>query len=286
MSAEQTSPSVLQTSTAKRRFDPRRILPALVFIPICYGVVRYAPPIVFFGFVCASALLALRELYRLRFTPQPAWLETLAGATATVLLLISVQWPELVSVPTALALTIVALPVVRLCSTRELRHTLGDLATLYFGLLYVGFTLGHFLPLRALPDGVFLVFFVLFVTWAGDTGAYVFGLHFGSRPLAPAISPKKTVEGLIGGVVLAMLAALVARAWFLPAFTLPEAAAVGVGLGVIGALGDLVESALKRSAGVKDSGSLIPGHGGMLDRIDSLLFTTPALYYYLVLVHA
>jgi phosphatidate cytidylyltransferase len=137
---------------------------------------------------------------------------------------------------------------------------------------------------RALPNGELLIFFLLLVTWAGDTGAYYAGMSLGRRKLAPVISPNKTVEGLIGGLMLAVLAAVGARLWFLPSFSLADCLATGLLLTGAGVLGDLAESALKRSAGVKDSGSLIPAHGGMLDRLDSLLFTAPAFYYYVTVV--
>jgi phosphatidate cytidylyltransferase len=137
---------------------------------------------------------------------------------------------------------------------------------------------------RALDGGEFLVFFVVLVTWAGDTGAYYVGMSLGRHQLAPVISPNKTVEGLMGGLLLALAMAVVASLWFLPSLTLADCLATGLLLAGAGLLGDLVESALKRSAGVKDSGMLIPGHGGMLDRLDSLLFTAPIFYYYVTLV--
>jgi phosphatidate cytidylyltransferase len=143
--------------------------------------------------------------------------------------------------------------------------------------------LGHLLLTRALARGEFLIFFVVLVTWAADTGAYYVGTVLGKHRLAPVISPNKTVEGLIGGVVLAVVAALVAQAWFLPDFSITDCLATGIILSVAGLFGDLAESAMKRSAGVKDSGWLLPAHGGMLDRLDSMLFTAPAFYYYMVL---
>jgi phosphatidate cytidylyltransferase len=137
---------------------------------------------------------------------------------------------------------------------------------------------------RALEGGEFLIFFLVLVTWAGDAGAYYTGRSLGRRQLAPVISPNKTVEGLLGGLILAVAAALVARAWFLPSFSVADCVAIGLLLTMAGALGDLTESVLKRSAGVKDSGTVIPAHGGMLDRLDSLLFAAPAFYYYVTLV--
>ncbi len=104
-------------------------------------------------------------------------------------------------------------------------------------------------------------------------------------PLAPVVSPKKTYEGLAGGLVLACLMAVVARAWFLPGFLAGRLPGARVILTITGLIGDLAESAMKRSAGFKDSGALIPGHGGMLDRLDSLLFTGPAFYYYVTIVN-
>jgi phosphatidate cytidylyltransferase len=134
-----------------------------------------------------------------------------------------------------------------------------------------------------LSEGLWLIFFLVLVTWAGDTGAYYAGVSLGRRPLAPTLSPKKTVEGLIGGWLAALAAALVASNWFLPSFDPLDAVAASFLLTGAGLIGDLSESALKRSAGIKDSGGLLPGHGGVLDRIDSLLFSSPVFYYYVIL---
>ena len=129
-----------------------------------------------------------------------------------------------------------------------------------------------------------MIFFLILVTWGGDTGAFVVGKTLGRRKLAPLISPNKTVEGLFGGLLFGTALALLARAWFLPTFTIGDCLALGVVLAGLGAVGDLVESSFKRSAGVKDSGTLIPGHGGILDRVDSLLFAAPTFYYYVTLI--
>ena len=127
-----------------------------------------------------------------------------------------------------------------------------------------------------------LVFFLFLVTWANDTAAYYTGMRWGRRPMAPVVSPKKTWEGAAGGLLVSVAAAFACHAWFVPSITTADALWLGLLMGIAAPLGDLCESILKRSAGVKESGSLIPGHGGILDRIDSLIFTTPAFYYYLL----
>jgi phosphatidate cytidylyltransferase len=130
------------------------------------------------------------------------------------------------------------------------------------------------------PDGPNLVFFLLLVVWLGDAGAYYTGKRFGRTKLSPRISPKKTVEGLIGGVMMSIITAVVIHLTFFPEFPMLAAIVMGAVLSVAGVIGDLAESMWKRSAAVKDSGSLIPGHGGFLDRFDSILFTAPILYVY------
>jgi phosphatidate cytidylyltransferase len=183
-----------------------------------------------------------------------------------------------------LLLTVLSAASLPLASRQDLRRAVMQSAVLVTGVLYIGLTLSCLLLTRALPEGEFLVFFVVLVTWAGDTGAYISGKTMGRHPLAPVISPKKTVEGLIGGVVLALVVAALSRLWFLPAVSLLDAVVLAALLTLAGLLGDLAESAIKRSVNQKDSGRLIPGHGGMLDRLDSLLFTAPCFYYYVTLV--
>ena len=267
-----------------KRWDSRRLYAAMVFIPLFYLLVRYLPPIAFFGLVVGASWLALVELYRLHFQPRVATMAIMLGLVMTTLVLSHLQWPEAVPLHPVLLLTLAATLLFHLLSKQDLSRSLVDISVLIFGTLYIGFALGHLLRTRALPDGIFLVFFVILVTWAGDTGAYYAGVSMGRTPLAPRISPNKTVEGLLGGCLLAVVIALIARAWFIPSFTIVDAVVLGILLTVAGLIGDLSESMFKRGAGVKDSGGLIPGHGGMLDRLDSLLLTAPAYYYYVTLL--
>ncbi|KIL73602.1 phosphatidate cytidylyltransferase [Bacillus badius] len=142
--------------------------------------------------------------------------------------------------------------------------------------LYVGFGFYYFIETR--EAGVIFVFFALFITWATDSGAYFVGRSFGKRKLWPEISPKKTIEGSVGGIIAAIIVALIISLvgdMDIPVFKLLIATAV---LSVFGQLGDLAESALKRHYGVKDSGTLLPGHGGILDRTDSWLFVFPLVH--------
>ena len=157
------------------------------------------------------------------------------------------------------------------------------------GILYMGWMLGHYVALRQLDHGRELVILAVFTTFACDTSAFFVGRAWGRHHMAPTISPHKTWEGAIGGFVGAVAAALALRSllslgdWSLP-LNYVEAIGVGCLIGVVAQLGDLLESLLKRRAGVKDSGNLIPGHGGVLDRIDSLVFTGVIVYYFVLWV--
>jgi phosphatidate cytidylyltransferase len=129
-------------------------------------------------------------------------------------------------------------------------------------------------------DGSRWIFFLLLVVWFGDTAAYYVGRALGRRPLAPLVSPKKTVEGALGGFLGNALAAMLAKQLFMPEAPLSQLLPLSTVLGVVSQIGDLSESALKRGAGVKDSSNLLPGHGGMLDRIDGVLFASPVMFGY------
>jgi phosphatidate cytidylyltransferase len=146
------------------------------------------------------------------------------------------------------------------------------------GVCYCAWLLGHAVWLRGRPDGPGLTLLALAVTWCGETAAYVVGRRWGRRPLAPRVSPAKTVEGALAQVVVSVAAACLGI--WAEVLSAAHALTIGLVLGVTGQVGDLVESFLKRSAQTKDAGGLVPGHGGLLDRLDSLLFNVPALYYY------
>ncbi len=158
-------------------------------------------------------------------------------------------------------------------------------ALIGFGLVYIPFTMGHILLLRgginfSGYDPLFLVWLPLIVTWITDISAFFVGTNLGKKKLAPAISPKKSVEGAIGGGILGVMVAL-GMGWFF-AWPLVPVLVLGIILATVGQAGDLVESCLKRNAGIKDSGNSLPGHGGFLDRMDSLIFTIPVAYYFVV----
>ncbi len=273
-----------EAAATKKRVDGRRLYAALIFIPLFYVLVRYFPPVFFFGLVVGAALLAQFEFYRLHFRDDRVPVLAALGLGTGALLLASLQWPGTLPERAVLLVALIAALTSRLVATSELKRSLVDSSVMVFGVLYVSLTLGHLLLTRTLPGGEYLIFFLVLVTWAGDTGAYYAGVTLGRHKLAPVVSPNKTIEGLLGGLVLAVVVAFIAQRWFLPTFTILDCVATGLLLTGVGVLGDLSESAMKRSAGVKDSGAVIPAHGGMLDRLDSLLFTAPTFYYYMTLV--
>lgn len=158
---------------------------------------------------------------------------------------------------------------------RDIARTPNRVGIAVLGAAYPGLLLSSLVRLRQLDRGTYWILLALVVTWLNDTGAYFSGRAFGRHKLYPRISPSKTVEGAVGGLVASVVGALAVRALVLPRLPWWGAAIVGAGGAVLGPLGDLSESMLKRAYGAKDSGHLLPGHGGILDRIDALLFNAP-----------
>ncbi|MDD5129275.1 MAG: phosphatidate cytidylyltransferase [Candidatus Omnitrophica bacterium] len=165
---------------------------------------------------------------------------------------------------------------------RDSSGVIVDISTTLFGILYVSWFFSFIIKIRYLAGGFGFLVALLLMIKLGDIGAYLIGSRWGKRPLIPHISPKKTIEGSLGGLLFSVLGALISKP-FLP-FDLGQLFLVALGLGVLGQLGDLSESLLKRDCQIKDSGSIFPGMGGVLDQIDSLLFTAPVFYFYLSVI--
>ncbi len=265
-----------------RRFDLRRLYTAAALIPAVYVIIAYLAPWALTLLLIAVGSIALLELYRLSFQSRLNRLLSGVGLAAFVVILarshLSLSLPELL-IAGALVVTMAVFFVAPSVEPRW-----KDALIILFGVLYVGSPLRTAVSTRSLPSGEFLILFLAVVTCASDTGAYYAGTLWGKHLLLPSISPKKTVEGVLGGLALAVMAALLAQQWFAAQLTLSDAVILGILLTIAGLIGDLFESVIKRRTGVKDSGGILPGHGGMLDRLDSLLFTAPTFYYYVACV--
>lgn len=226
----------------------------------------------------AFSLIGLLEFNRMALLGERLAEQYLGSAAGCLLVIpLYLQRFDLLLLFLVVALLLLALLYLfRLGPLDQLIYSLGWQLT---GLLYLPLLLGHLVLLRQLPDGRGWVFLVLFAIMACDSLAYFTGVTFGKHKLYPAVSPNKSIEGGLGGLVGACLGVWLASVLFLPHFTLGHVILVGLLLGVAGQVGDLFESLLKRACGVKDSGGIFPGHGGILDRLDSLLFAFPVAYY-------
>jgi phosphatidate cytidylyltransferase len=180
----------------------------------------------------------------------------------------------------ALSVAVIGGLVFALFRRGDLPVAVGRLGLLLLGVLYVGFFIPHVALLRQQPEGWRWVLFTVYSAMGSDSGAYFAGRAYGRRKLMPAVSPSKTVEGAVGGLVGAAIIGALCWLVFFRELPLGETLGVAVAIGVLAQLGDLCESALKRGFGAKDSGWIIPGHGGILDRLDSLLFPFVFSYYY------
>lgn len=166
---------------------------------------------------------------------------------------------------------------------RDISEALSSISVTMFGLLYIAWLFSFFVKLKFLTDGALLVSFLIVVTKMGDIGAYFAGNLFGVHSLIARISPNKTIEGTMGGLTFSIASAMLSKA-YLPKFTYGHLFALGLLLGILAQVGDLAESLLKRDCGVKDSASSFSGFGGVLDILDSLIFTAPIFYFYIMVV--
>ena len=259
----------------------KRLLSALVLLPVFLLIVVKAPGWMFNALVVVASAAALWELIRLfeqTGRPIDRGLALVGGVAVTASFAAArlIQPLELPVFSLLMAvLAVLAAPVWR--GTPDVTRSANTL----LAITYIGWLLGFGILLHHTSVvGDELVLYVVGVTWIGETAAYFVGSTMGRRKLAPVISPKKSVEGALAQLLASIATGAAVGAWLLPTCGVALWVGAGALLGVIGQFGDLAESAIKRSAGTKDTGALIPGHGGVLDRIDSLLFNLPAFYYF------
>jgi phosphatidate cytidylyltransferase len=258
----------------------KRLISALCILPPLVLIVYFGSSLHFLILLTCVVGLGLLEFYGMlaaKGFPCWRWLGVAMGALLPLAFYVGGMAHQ-----AAAATVVVLVFLVALFGRRELAVSVQSMAFTLLGVFYVGWLLSYVLLLRLLIDGPSYVFYIFGVVWLGDAAALVSGTLIGRHKLAPNISPQKTIEGAVGGMVGSLCGAISGGLWLLGHFTLLQCLAVGIMLAVFGQLGDLSESLLKRSTGIKDSGMLIPGHGGVLDKVDGILFGAPALYYYVL----
>jgi phosphatidate cytidylyltransferase len=258
----------------------QRVLSALVLLPLIFLVIWFDGP-VFPLFVAALAALGTLEFQGMMGLSRRHPL-TLFGIIG-VLLFILVA-PAEGSYTAPLLTSVVVLSLIWLLFRSPVKDAANNWAWTLVGIIYIGWLLSHFITLRELEGGREWVFFVVLATFAADTTAFFIGKAWGRHSLAAKISSAKTWEGALGGFLGAIAASLILALLLGLAIPYWQMVVLGILIGIFAPLGDLAESMLKRSTGLKDSGTLIPGHGGLLDRLDSILFTVVVVYYYVIWV--
>ncbi len=285
----------------------KRTLTAVLLIPPVVYLIGWSPKWLFLLAVVAGVLLALREYFALcramGYKVFP-WIGYGAGAALCVVQALPWQVNHFGVAP-MLGVFLLLIPSLALRRSMDLKDYLAAISVTIFGILYIGFALSCLVPIRfalyssfgnlgmlskepiqmmGLSLGSVLVMLLFLVIWAGDICAYLIGRSMGRTPFFARISPRKTWEGALAGLAGSLLAAWLFAHWFLATANVKVVILLAAWIALAGQVGDLVESAIKRGANQKDSGTLLPGHGGFLDRIDSLLFGAPALWLALLVL--
>jgi len=259
----------------------KRWITALFAIPLLILLILKGGATLFTLTIAGAAIIAMWEYYRIVFTghtpavPLYSFLWSYAAGAAIV-------W----SLPTYGFKAMVALIIVHfmgaaffsICRFSHAQDAPVVALKQVFGILYIPVCLAFLGLLYNAADGIHWIFMLLLVVAAGDTGAFYMGSYLGRHKLAPAVSPKKTIEGAMGGLAANLIACFVYSRLFLPALSTTGCIVFALCVGAVGQAGDLFESEFKRVAGIKDSGNLLPGHGGFLDRMDALIFAAPIAY--------
>lgn len=260
-----------------------RLLTAAVVVPPLLGLLFKGPAWGFFVLVLVASAIAASELFRMTH-PDDAVARGIGVVTTVAAAVVTYQYSTepraLLALIAGVTLLGLLTPLWRLgdMPSAALRTLAGVAGPFYVGSLLI--TLAMLRRDGGDDVGGKLVFMSLTFSWLADTGGYFFGRFLGKTKLYEAVSPKKTRAGFVGALVGASVGAVLASLWYLPELPLSHALPLGLFAGALGQMGDLVESLLKRSTGIKDSGGIVPGHGGMLDRIDALIVVSPIVYLY------
>ncbi|MCD6186146.1 MAG: phosphatidate cytidylyltransferase [Deltaproteobacteria bacterium] len=240
-------------------------------------------------FICFISIAGLREYFRIVLSSVEAkqfrlliWLSYLTGITV----ILFSYWKFFDLIPLVIAFYLVASGIIAVLSYKKELHLTDFIAKSMLGILYVPVLLSFIVLLRNSTDGITWIFFLLFLVFIGDTGAFYTGSYLGRHKLCPSVSPGKTIEGAVGGMAAVLVIGTLFKFFFLPDVHWAGSLLFFLSIGIVAPMGDLFESMLKREGGVKDSGACLPGHGGILDRIDALLFAAlPAYYFKVYLLH-
>lgn len=259
----------------------KRTATAAVLLALVFACIQFSPDPVFFFVIQAIVLVSLWEFYNLADRRNHAPRRILGFVVASIIAasFYFEHFPLGLALFAALLLTGVYY-VLAITKLEKLPDFPSSIALTFFGALVVSFTLNHFVYLRR-EFGPYWIYFLFAVIFIGDTGAYFIGKPFGRHKMAPLASPNKTWEGSFGGLALACLGGIAAQQVLLPETVLWKAVVLALVVHAVAQVSDPLESLFKRAAGVKDSSNILPGHGGFLDRVDSLILAAP-LYYYLL----
>jgi len=263
------------------KIEKKKVWTGFFIIPPVIILIAIGPSSALTLMVLLATFFGLREYYNLAL-PHSKWIERFMGMGLGIILSIVISHGNTKFVSPFFVLILLVLSLLFMATSQDLSSSISKMGITLFGLFYIGFLLSHVSLIRKMVDGRQWVLFLIATVWAGDITAFLSGSFFGRHKLYPKISPNKTYEGLLGAIVGSILVALAFAGLFIPRLDKSLCILLAIGLGIFGQLGDFTESMLKRSAKVKDSGSLIPGHGGMLDRLDSFLFSAPFLHYSLL----
>jgi len=260
-----------------------RWITGAIAVPILFTIIAYGSEGIFALLIMGATLAGMAEYNRMVFGSgfSPEKVETLVAA---LLILVSATSGDMALQVVILTFAVMTVLMFNLLRVSKKGMDMTAAGGVILGILYIPLLMSHFILIRQAPAGVRWIFFILVLAFSGDIAAYYVGRAMGKKKLLPQVSPGKTVEGTIGLVAGSIAGCLVFRQLFLPQLPVAHAVILGLVGSVVGQLGDLCESVLKRSAGVKDSGTLLPGHGGILDRLDCLMFIAPFVYYYRVLI--
>jgi len=262
----------------------KRWITSIIALPLLILLIAKGKPVYFAFFIGLVSMITIREYLHIVFFNTPQFRITNPLSALTYMVGPALIWAAYRQSPQVM-LAVIGINLILAGAFSLLQYKSWPLVVeaLYkqaLGIIYIFLFLAYLVMIRCEPSGRTWIFFLLCLVFSGDVGQYYFGTYLGHHKLCPAVSPKKTWEGSIGGLATNLMVGSVYKHYFLPALPWGPCLLLFLLMGICGQVGDLFESELKRNANIKDSGRILPGHGGILDRVDALLFVTPVMYFY------